>query len=96
MLENEEVGVKETSIEATKARREFFRLLNEVRYGGQRIVIRRRGRPQAIMIPLPEYHELKQQALFRNDLRNEEVKDESVRTGRALARALAEEMGIEP
>jgi len=95
--------MKEQCLDATKARREFFRVLSEVRYGGRRIVINRRGRPQAIMIPLPEYHRLKQQDLFRSDSRSdadernrtEPAKSESERAGKALARALAEEMGIE-
>ena len=96
MLENEEARVKETSIDATKARREFFRILSEVRYGGRKIVVRRWGRPQAIMIPLRECHRLKRQALFHNDMRNVEAEDESARVGKATARALAREIGIEP
>jgi len=88
--------MKETFIDATKARREFFRLLSEVRYGDRRIVIRRWGRPQAIMIPPQEYHRLKRQALFRDDMRNVEAENESQRAGKALARALARELGSEP
>ncbi|MBN2551254.1 MAG: type II toxin-antitoxin system Phd/YefM family antitoxin [Spirochaetales bacterium] len=92
--------MKEQSLDATKARREFFRLLGEVRFGGKRFIIQRWGRPHAILIPLPEYHRLKQQDLLRGGIRSavRECGDTAQGTsrpeavGRALAEALAREI----
>ena len=41
-------------IEATKARREFSELLNTVKYGADRVVIERRGKEMAALIPVRE------------------------------------------
>ena len=48
------------------------------------------------MIPLQEYHRLKRQALFHDDMRNVGAENETARVGKAIARALAREIGIEP
>ncbi len=41
-------------IEATKARNEFSDLLNTVRYGSERVLIERRGKSVAALIPVED------------------------------------------
>lgn len=45
----------ERIVNATKARKQFGRLLEEVYYQGRRVIIERAGRPVAVLVPLEQY-----------------------------------------
>jgi prevent-host-death family protein len=43
-------------IEATQARQQFSETVNRVAYGGDRIVVKRRGRALAAIVPIADIH----------------------------------------
>jgi prevent-host-death family protein len=51
----------EKIVNAMQARKQFGRLLEEVFYQSQRVIIERAGRPMAVLVPLEQYRQWQQQ-----------------------------------
>jgi prevent-host-death family protein len=47
----------EKTVNAVRARQQLGRLLEEVFYQNQRVIIERAGRPMAVLVPLEEYRQ---------------------------------------
>lgn len=48
-------------------RRDLAEVLNRVAYGGERAIIHRHGRPQAVIIPVEDFEFLERMAAARED-----------------------------
>jgi prevent-host-death family protein len=51
----------EKTVNAVQARQQLGRLLEEVYYQSQRVIIERAGRPMAVLVPLEQYHQWQEQ-----------------------------------
>lgn len=51
----------EKTVNAVQARQQLGRLLEEVFYQNQRVIIERAGRPMAVMVPLEQYRHWQEQ-----------------------------------
>jgi prevent-host-death family protein len=59
------------TLDASLVRDEFADTLNRVAFGANRVVLRRRGKPLAALIPIEDYHRLElleREAIDRADL----------------------------
>jgi len=51
----------EKTVNAVQARQQLGRLLEEVFYQSQRVIIERAGRPMAVLVPLDQYRQWQEQ-----------------------------------
>jgi prevent-host-death family protein len=51
----------EKTVNAVQARQQLGRLLEEVFYQSQRVIIERAGRPMAVLVPLEQYRQWQEQ-----------------------------------
>jgi prevent-host-death family protein len=51
----------ENTVTAVQARKQFGRLLEEVFYQRQHVIIERAGRPMAVLVPLEQYRQWREQ-----------------------------------
>jgi prevent-host-death family protein len=51
----------EKTVNAVQARKQLGRLLEEVYYQSQRVIIERAGRPMAVLVPLEQYRQWQEQ-----------------------------------
>jgi prevent-host-death family protein len=51
----------EKTVNAVEARKQLGRLLEEVFYQSQRVIIERAGRPMAVLVPLEQYRQWQEQ-----------------------------------
>ena len=53
----------EKTVNAVQARQQLGRLLEEVFYQSQRVIIERAGRPMAVLVPLGQYRQWQEQRM---------------------------------
>ena len=96
---------KDSSITAAEAREQFSDVINRAAYGRERIVVTRRGKPVAAMVPpedlaLLEEIEAREQRsagrqLSKGAVRKEPAPKESVREGATTLDEILKEFGVE-
>jgi prevent-host-death family protein len=71
MLDNKEVIMNSKTFDVAQAKKHFSELLDRVACGGERIVISKRGKPLAVLVPpselSPEDHLSKTKGWMEND-----------------------------
>jgi prevent-host-death family protein len=71
MLDNKEVIMNNKTFDVAQAKKHFSELLGRVAYGGERIIISKRGKPLAVLVPpselSPEHHLSKTKGWMEND-----------------------------
>jgi prevent-host-death family protein len=101
-MQTQGVNDMEKTIGSATARRKFGQLLEEVYYKGDKIVVERRGRPMAVLVPLELYENWQQQReqfftlIEKARERNKEVDPEELEKEIETAiRAVREEKNVQ-
>jgi prevent-host-death family protein len=93
MLDNKEVILNNKTFDVAQAKKHFSELLGRVAYGGERIIISKRGKPLAVLVPpselSPEDHLCKAKGWLENDdpffdIMDQIVSDRAAHTPRIL------------